>query len=74
MTNIELEALLEEQTIPLGEAMRLTVDTTLPLNVGPEALVTLRCGHVPLLRGRIGRAGDHIAIRIEGRPDDEGRR
>ena len=74
VTNVELEALLEEQTIPLGEAMRLTVGTTLPLNVGPEALVTLRCGHVPLLRGRMGRAGDHIAIRIEGRPDDEGRR
>ena len=25
----------------------------------------LRCGHVPLLRGRIGRVGDNVAIRIE---------
>ena len=74
VTDVELEALLEEQTIPLGEAMCLAVGSTLPLNVRPDALVTLRCGHVPLLRGRMGRAGDHIAIRIEGPPDDEGRR
>jgi flagellar motor switch protein FliM len=73
VTNVELEALLEEQTIPLGEAMRLQVGSTLPLNVRPDALVTLRCGHVPLLLGRMGRTGDHIAIRIEGRPDDTGR-
>jgi flagellar motor switch protein FliM len=29
--------------------------------------VTLRCGHVPLLRGRIGRVGDNVAIRVEDR-------
>ena len=74
VTNVEPEALLEEQTIPLGEAMRLAVGSTVRLNVGPDALVTLRCGHVPLPRGLMGRAGEHIAIRIEGRPDDEERR
>jgi flagellar motor switch protein FliM len=73
VTDVELEALLEEQTIPLGEAMRLRVGSTLPLNVRPDALVTLRCGHVPLLLGRLGRTGDHIAIRIEGRSDELGR-
>jgi flagellar motor switch protein FliM len=73
VTNVELEALLEEQTIPLGEAMGLAVGSTLPLNVCPDTLVTLRCGHVPLLRGRMGRAGDHIAILIEGPPADEER-
>jgi flagellar motor switch protein FliM len=74
VTDVELEALLEEQTIPLGAAMDLKVGSTLPLNVRPDALVTLRCGHIPLLRGRMGRTGEHIAIRIEGRPDEEGRR
>ncbi len=74
VTDVELEALLEEQTIPLGAAMGLKVGSTLQLNVRPDALVILRCGHVPLLRGRMGRTGEHIAIRIEGRPDEEGRR
>jgi flagellar motor switch protein FliM len=71
VTDVELEALLEEQTIPLGAAMDLEVGSTLPLNVRPDALVILRCGHVPLLRGRMGRTGEHIAIRIEGRPYEE---
>jgi flagellar motor switch protein FliM len=74
VTDVELEALLEEQTIPLGAAMGLEVGSTLPLNVRPDALVILRCGHVPLLRGRMGRTGEHIAIRIEGRPDEQGPR
>ena len=30
---------------------------TVQLPWDPDALVTLRCGHVPLLRGRMGRTG-----------------
>jgi flagellar motor switch protein FliM len=67
VTTVELEALLEEQTISLGEAMRLAVGTTLPLTAGPDSPVVLRCGHVPMLRGRMGRLGDHVAIRIDER-------
>jgi flagellar motor switch protein FliM len=65
VTAVELEALLDEQTLPLGEIMNLTVGSTLPLNTSPDAQVTLRCGQVPLLRGRVGRRGDNIAIRID---------
>ncbi len=73
VTTVELEALLEEQTVSLGEVMALRVGTTLPLGVEPESPVILRCGHVPLLRGRVGRVADHVAIRIEDKIDrDEG--
>jgi hypothetical protein len=64
VTAVELEALLDEQTLPLGEIMRLTVGSTLSLNTSPDDQITLCCGQVPLLRGRVGRQGDHIAIRI----------
>jgi flagellar motor switch protein FliM len=74
VTGVEIEALLEEQTISLGEAMALTVGTTLPLNIRPNTAVILRCGQVPLLRGRVGRVGDHIAVRIEDKLDGEERR
>jgi flagellar motor switch protein FliM len=69
VTTVELEALLEEQTLPLGEVMELKVGTTLSLSATPDTPVMLRCGHVPLLRGRIGRVGDSVAIRIEDRVD-----
>jgi flagellar motor switch protein FliM len=65
VTDVELEALLEEQTIALGDVMRLQVGTVLPLNATPDSPVLLRCGHVALLSGRIGRVNDHVAIRIE---------
>jgi flagellar motor switch protein FliM len=65
VTDVELEALLEEQTVPLGEVMRLQVGTVLPLNATPASPVLLRCGQVALLSGRIGRLNDHVAIRIE---------
>jgi len=71
VTGVEIEALLEEQTIPLGEAMALKVGTTLPLNARPDSAVTLRCGQVPLVRGRVGRVGDHVAVRIEDKVDGE---
>ena len=71
VTTVELEALLEHQTISLGEVMALQVGTTLPLTARPDTPVTLRCGTVPLLRGRVGRIADHVAIRIEARVDRE---
>ena len=72
VTEVELEAVFEEQMLPLGEAMRLAVGTTVPLNVKPDSFITLRCGHVPLLRGHLGRVGDHIAILVDDRfPKDE---
>jgi len=67
VTAVELEALLDEQTLPLGEVMGLTVGSTLTLSTRPDTQVTLRCGQVPLLRGQVGRRGDHIAIRIDER-------
>jgi flagellar motor switch protein FliM len=73
VTAVELEALLDEQTLPLGEIMGLTVGSTLSLNTRPDDQVTLRCGQVPLLRGRVGRQGDHIAIRIDERTSSEER-
>lgn len=67
VTDVELEALLEEQTVPLSQILQLSVGMTLPLHARPGDLVTLRCGHVPMLRGTIGRVGEHIAIQVEER-------
>jgi flagellar motor switch protein FliM len=47
--------------------MNLEVGDTLPLNIKPDSPISVRCGDVILTEGRIGRIGDHIAVRI-GRP------
>ncbi len=44
--------------------MRLEVGDTLPLELKPDALVTVRCGDVTLTEGRMGRVGDRVAVRV----------
>jgi flagellar motor switch protein FliM len=64
-TDVEVEAVLDERVANLGEIMELQVGSRFMLNVGPDALVELRCGTVPLMSGRMGRKGGNIAIQIE---------
>jgi len=61
---IFVDAVLYESTLPLRQVMNLEVGDTLPLNLKPDALVTIRCGDVALSEGRIGRVGDHVAVRV----------
>jgi flagellar motor switch protein FliM len=64
-TEIPIEAVLDEQKLTLREVMDFKVGQTLMLNNGPDALVEMRCGGVPLAGGRIGRMGNNVAVRIE---------
>jgi flagellar motor switch protein FliM len=68
-TQVEIEALLDEQTLSLGAVMNLRVGATLPLRTRPEGAITLRCGQVPLLRGRIGRLTNSVAVLVDERVD-----
>jgi len=61
---IAVDAVLYEAKLPLRQMMRLQVGDTLPLELKPDALVTVRCGDVTLTEGRMGRAGDRVAVRV----------
>ena len=54
---IAVDAVLYEADIPLKQLMTLKVGDTLPLNVRPDAQVSVRCGNVTLSEGRMGRVG-----------------
>ncbi|MCA6124083.1 flagellar motor switch protein FliM [Bradyrhizobium sp. WSM 1704] len=61
---IAVEAVLYEAEIPLKQLMKLKVGDTLPLEIGADAQVSVRCGNVTLTEGRMGRVGDRVAIRV----------
>jgi flagellar motor switch protein FliM len=63
-THIELEAVLEEHFLTIGEVMNLEVGKTMMLNCTPDTTVQLNCGGVPLLRGKMGRVGKNVSIHI----------
>jgi flagellar motor switch protein FliM len=63
-TDIEIEAVLEEQTLTISEIMNLEVGSTLMLNSTADSPVDLRCGGINLLTGKVGRVGQHIAVNV----------
>ncbi|MEJ0027498.1 MAG: flagellar motor switch protein FliM [Rhizomicrobium sp.] len=64
-TNVEIAAILDEQTLPLNRVMNLEVGQTIMLNATPDSKIEMRCRGVPLLKGRMGRVGSSVAVRIE---------
>src|SRR5260221_3131287 len=65
-TKVDINAILDEQRMPLNRIMNLEVGQTIMLKAGPDSPIELRCGGVPLLTGRMGRVGSSVAVRIEG--------
>ncbi|CEG07418.1 flagellar motor switch protein FliM [[Pseudomonas] carboxydohydrogena] len=59
-----VDAVLYEADMPLKQLMSLKVGDTLPLDIRPDAMVSVRCGDVTLSEGRMGRVGDRVAIRV----------
>jgi flagellar motor switch protein FliM len=67
LTEIELEAILDQQTMRLSDVFALRPGSQIMLSATPESVVQLRCGDVSLYTGRMGRKGDQLAVRIEDR-------
>ena len=65
-TDTEVRAVLDEQSAPLSTVLNLKVGDTLMLNATPDSEISIRCGSIPVTTGRMGRKGQHIAVRVEG--------
>src|SRR5271169_7213494 len=64
-TRVAIDAILDEQIMSLNKIMNLQVGETVMLNSGPDSTIELRCGGVPLLKGRMGRVGSSVAVRVD---------
>jgi flagellar motor switch protein FliM len=64
-TEIELEAVLDEQNMRLRDVIALKPGSRILLNAGLDAPVRLRCGTVSLFEGKVGRRKNHLAVRID---------
>ncbi|MEM9123393.1 MAG: flagellar motor switch protein FliM, partial [Pseudomonadota bacterium] len=64
-TEIQLEAVLDELTMTLGDVMNLSPGQTVMLNTDSKGQVALRCGGVHLLNGALGRLGHKVAVRVD---------
>jgi len=64
-TDVEIEAVLDEQVMTLGQVMNLEVGKTIMFNATPESVIMMRCGGISMVEGRMGRMGNNIAVKIE---------
>ncbi len=67
LTDVDLEAVIDEQTMRLSEVFDLKIGSRIMFSATPDSLIDLRCGNVSMYTGKMGRKGDKIAIKIEGK-------
>ena len=65
LTEVQMKAVLDEQIMNLREVLKWKVGSKIMLNATPASAIDLRCGDVSMFRGRMGRKGQHIAIRVD---------
>ena len=63
-TFVDIEAVLDERKISLGEVVSLKIGSTVLLDVTPDDPVRVKCGGVPLTTAQVGRVGDKLAIAV----------
>lgn len=64
-TDIQLQAVLGELILPLGDMMNWKVGSQVMFNTRTEDDLELRCGHFPMFTGPVGQKQGNIAVRIE---------
>lgn len=66
--NIEIDVVLVEETMPIRRLGALTAGETLLFRRPTGGLADLRAGGVVLGKGRVGKSGDSVAIKVEALP------
>ena len=67
MTDVDLEAVIDQQMMRLSEVFDLKVGSRIMFSAKPDSLISLRCGGVDMYSGKMGRKGNQIAVKIEDR-------
>jgi flagellar motor switch protein FliM len=63
-TFVDIDAVLDERQITLGEVVNLKIGSTIMLDCEVNEPITLKSGGVPLTTGQVGRVGDRVAIAV----------
>ncbi len=64
-TDVALDVVLDEQTMPLSQVLNLRIGDRIALAAPPGAPVRLRCGEVSLFEAQLGRRENRLAVKIE---------
>lgn len=63
-TAVKMNAVLGQKMAMMKDIMNLKVGSTIVLDKEPDEEITLLCGGVPMLSGKLGKMGDHKAVKV----------
>lgn len=63
-TRLDIEVVLDEKEICLGDVMSFKIGSTLLLDVRPESEAIVKCSGVTISSGKLGRMGDKVAVSL----------
>ena len=64
-TDVQLQAVLGEMSVPLGEMLNWQPGDQILLNTTTNDYLELRCGDFPMFRGPVGQRQGNIAVMVE---------
>ena len=72
-TDVKIQAVLGELTVPLGEMLNWKVGSRVMFNTTTDDDLEMRCGDFPMFKGPVGQRQGNIALRIENylEPDED---
>jgi len=70
-TDVNIQAVLDQQQVSLNDILNLKIGSHLALNAAPDAPITLLCGDMPMFTGKMGRKGSVLAVRIDEKIEPE---
>jgi flagellar motor switch protein FliM len=63
-TEVDIQVVLDEKEIALGDVLQFKVGSTLLLDRAPDDEVMINCGGVTITTGKAGKMGDNIAVSL----------
>lgn len=64
-TEVEVQAVLGKKTTQMSDIMNLKVGNTIIMDAEPDDDVMLHCQGIEVLKGRVGRVGNDVAVIVE---------
>ena len=63
-TDLKLDAMLGQKRVKMSDVVNLKIGSTIVLDQQPEDDITLMCGGIPMMTGKLGKMGEYKAVRV----------
>lgn len=63
-SHITVKAVIAEKTMRLNQLLKWRLGDTIPLDVGPNSSIIMKCEGIPTLSGKMGKMDGRIAVKV----------